>query len=317
MIMTKEVEQKWISGFWRRIGALFIDTLLLGILGFILGFALEATFVEIGPWGRLIGFTIALVYFGIGNSSITGGQTIGKKVLKLRVVNFENASISVAKSFLRYIILAIPFSLIGAQFTNEAMHSSLIYPLSFLILGGFFSTLYLYIFNRVTRQSLHDLIVGTYVVNTGVEKQEPGKVWKVHIIVAATLFIAGATAPVFTSQLAQTDPFKDMHSVQTILSNQPNVNYATISNNTSTFSSVNGGTKTTTSVSSQIFLTHNDIGNVDLARQFAILVIENYPEARNKDVIQITLSYGYDIGIWSQWSYHDHNFIPSELQSAE
>ena len=315
--MTEKVEQKWISGFWRRIGALFIDILLLGILGFILGLALEATFVEIGLWGRLIGFTIALVYFGIGNSSITGGQTIGKKVLKLRVVNFENASISVAKSFLRFIILAIPFSLNGAQFTNEAMLSYLIYPLSFLIFGGFFSTLYLYIFNRVTRQSLHDLIVGTCVVNTGVEKQEPGKVWKVHIIVAATLFIAGAIAPVFTSQLAQTDPFKDMLSVQTTLSNQPNVNYATISSKTSIFSSVNGGTKTTTSVSSQIFLTHNDIANVDLARQFAILVIENYPEARNKDVIQITLSYGYDIGIWSQWSSHGHNFIPSELQSAE
>jgi uncharacterized RDD family membrane protein YckC len=315
--MTEEVEQKWISGFWRRIGALFIDTLLLGILGFILGLALETTFVEIGAWGRLIGFTIALVYFGIGNSSITGGQTIGKKVLKLRVVNFENASISVAKSFLRYIILAIPFSLNGAQFTNEAMLSYLIYPLSFLIFGGFFSTPYLYIFNRVTRQSLHDLIVGTYVVNTEVEKQEIGTVWKVHIIVAAVLFLAAAIAPAFTSQLAQTEPFKDMLSVQATLSNQPNVNYATISSNTSTFSSVNEGTKTTTSVSSQVFLAHNDIGNVDLARQFAILVIENYPEARNKDVIQIMLSYGYDIGIWSQWSNHGHNFNPSELQSAE
>jgi uncharacterized RDD family membrane protein YckC len=315
--MSEEVEQKWISGFWRRIGALFIDTLLLGILGFILGLALEATFAEIGSWGRLVGFTIALVYFGIGNSYITGGQTIGKKALKLRVVNFENTSISVAKSFLRYSILAIPFSLNGTQFINESMLSYLIYPLSFLIIGGLCSIPYLYIFNRVTRQSLHDLIVGTYVVNTGVEKQEVGKVWKVHIIVAAVIFLAAAIAPVFTSQLAHTETFKDMLSVQAILSNQPNVNYATISNNTSTFSSVNEGTKTTTSISSQVFLAHNEIGNVELARQFALLVIENYPEARSKDVILITLSYGYDIGIWSQWSNYGYDFNPSELQIAE
>jgi uncharacterized RDD family membrane protein YckC len=315
--MTAEVELKWISGFWRRIGALFIDTLILGIFGFILGLALESTFVEIGAWGRLIGFSIALVYFSIGNSSITEGQTLGKKVLKLRVVNFENSSISVGKSFLRYIILAIPFSLNGAHFTNEIMLSYLIYPLSFVIFGGFFSTPYLYIFNRATRQSLHDLIVGTYVVNSGVEKQEIGKVWKVHVVVTAVLFIAAAIAPAFTSQLAQTGSFKEMLAVQSVLANQPDVNYATISTNTTTFTSVSEGTKTTTYVGSQIFLAKDNVSDVNLARQLASLIVENYPEAINKDAVRITLTYGYDIGIWSQWSNYAYNFNPKELQSTE
>lgn len=315
--MREKIEKKWISGFWRRICALFVDTLLLGILGFILGLLLESTFVEIGAWGRLVGFAIALVYFGIGNSSITGGQTLGKKVLKVRVVSCENTSISVAKSFLRYIVLAIPFSLNGAPLTNEIMQSYLIYPLSFILFGGLFSTLYLYIFNRVTRQSLHDLVVGSYVVNVGVEKQEIGKVWKVHIFVTAALFFIAAITPAFTSQLAENEPFKDMVLAQSVLSNQPNVNQATISSNTSTFSSISDDTRTTTSVSSEVFLTHNDIRNVDLARQFAILLIENYPEAKNKDVIQITLSYGYDIGIWAQWYRHGHQFIPRDLQVEE
>ena len=61
--MTEEVELKWISGFWRRIGALIIDTLILGIAGIVLGLFLESTFVLIGAWGRLVGFSIALIYF--------------------------------------------------------------------------------------------------------------------------------------------------------------------------------------------------------------------------------------------------------------
>ena len=80
--MSEEVQQNWIANFWRRIGALFIDTLILGLVGFLLGLTLESTFVQIGGWGRLIGFVIALVYFGAMNSKLFNGQTIGKKVKK-------------------------------------------------------------------------------------------------------------------------------------------------------------------------------------------------------------------------------------------
>ena len=72
----------WISGFWRRIGAFVIDSILLGLLGLLLGLFLEDFFVEIGGWGRFIGFVIAILYFGEMNSKVADGQTIGKKALK-------------------------------------------------------------------------------------------------------------------------------------------------------------------------------------------------------------------------------------------
>ncbi len=316
-MMTEAAEPKWISGFWRRIGALFIDTLILGIVGLVLGLFLETTFVQIGAWGRLVGFSIALIYFGIMNSSISGGQTIGKKALKLRVVDSDNASISIGRSILRYFILAIPFSLNGAQLSNEAMFSLLMYPLSLVIFGGLFSIFYLYIFNRITRQSLHDLAVGTFVVNTNVEKQEVGKVWNVHKLIVAVLFMTASIVPVFTTTLAQSEPFKEMLSVQSALSSEPNVTFATISSGSSTLSSVNEGTKTMTYVSSQVFLGADNVDDVELARQLASIVIANYPAALEKDTIRITLTYGYDIGIASSWSNHAHSFNPRELQSAE
>lgn len=315
--MSEEVQQNWIASFWRRIGALFIDTLILGLVGFILGLALESTFVQIGAWGRIIGFVIALIYFGIMNSKLFDGQTIGKKLLNLRVVDSENQTISLGRSALRYFVLATPFSLNGAQFSNEAMLSFLMYPLSLIIFGGLFSIIYLYIFNRVTRQSLHDLAVGTLVVNANIDKQEIGKVWRTHLVVVAVIFIAASIVPAFTGKLAENEPFKDMLTVQSALSNESGVTYVTITTSTTTFSSVNEGTKTTTYVSAQVFLSSNNVGDVDFARKLASMVVKNYPETKNKDALRITLTYGYDIGIWSQWSNHTHDFNPGEFAGAE
>ena len=315
--MSEEVQQNWIANFWRRIGALFIDTLILGLVGFLLGLTLESTFVQIGGWGRLIGFVIALVYFGAMNSKLFNGQTIGKKLLNLRVVDSNNQTIPLFRSVLRHIVLATPFSLNGAQFSNEALLSFLMYPLSLVVFGGLFSIIYLYIFNRVTRQSLHDLAVGTFVVNGNIERQEAGKVWKPHLVVVAVFFFAAAIIPAFTGELAQNEPFKDMLTVQSELSSEPGVTYASVTTGTTTFSSVNEETKTTSYVTAQVILSSNNVGDVELARQLAAIVIKSYPEAMNKDALRITLIYGYDIGIWSQWSNHTHDFNPSELADVE
>ncbi|TVV42999.1 RDD family protein [Thalassolituus sp. C2-1] len=315
--MSEEIQQNWIAKFWRRVWALFIDTLILGLVGFLLGLALDSTFVQLGGWGRFIGFVIALIYFGIMNSKLFEGQTIGKKLLNLRVVDSENKTISLSRSALRYIVLATPFSLNGAQFSSEAMLSFLMYPLSLIIFGGLISIIYLYIFNRVTRQSLHDLVAGTFVVNANIDKQEVGTVWKAHLAVVAVFFIAAAIVPAFTARLAENELFKDMLTVQSALSNESGVTYATITTSTTTFSSVNEGTKTTTYVNAQVFLSSNNVSDVDFARKLAAIVVKNYPETKNKDALRITLTYGYDIGIWSQWSNHTHDFNPGEFAGAE
>ena len=176
--MTEENELRWISGYWRRIGAFVIDSIVLGVVGTFLGFFLEDVFIDLGGWGRLLGFVIALLYFGIMNSKVSNGQTLGKKALKIRVVDSENQSISLLKSLGRYSIIGIPFFLNNAQFPFEVLISFWMYILSFIVFGGLFSIFYLYTFNRVTRQSLHDLVFKTYVVNVGSDKQEIDDVWK-------------------------------------------------------------------------------------------------------------------------------------------
>ena len=123
----------------------------LVILGIVLVQIFERQFVELGGWGRIIGFLIALIYFGILNSKLFGGQTLGKRALELKVVNSDNQTIDIPRSFARFSILGILFFLNGAHITNEAITSFWLYLLSFVIFGGLLSIAYLYIFNRVTR----------------------------------------------------------------------------------------------------------------------------------------------------------------------
>lgn len=308
-----DAENIRITGFWRRIGALLIDGLILGLVGFLLGLTLENYFVQIGGWGRLIGFSIALMYFGILNSSINKGQTVGKALLKINVVDSSNQFISVPKSFLRYCILGTPFYLNNARFTEDLLTSPLLYLLSLIIFGGLLSTVYLYVFNRHTRQSLHDVIIGTYVTNKDSNSSIIEPIWKPHFVMIACLFIAAAVAPYFTMQLAQTAPFTDMLNVRKIVMSKPEIVYANIQEGTSVFSSTNTETTKTTYITVQAFLVDNDITNKAVARNIANTIISNYAGAETKDIIQVTLTYGYDIGIWSFWRNHNHKFTPNDL----
>jgi len=48
--MTEEMETTWICGFWRRIGAFLLDSVILGIVGIGMGFFLEEFFIENAIW---------------------------------------------------------------------------------------------------------------------------------------------------------------------------------------------------------------------------------------------------------------------------
>ncbi len=311
--MTEKTQKNWIANFWKRIGAIFIDTLILGLTGFLLGQTFESTFVQIGGWGRLIGFIIGLIYFGSMNSKLFNGQTVGKRIFNIRVADSNNQSIPLIKSVFRYIILTAPFSLNGAPFSNETLLSYWIYPLSMIVFGGGFSIIYLYIFNRVTRQSLHDLALHTFVVNANIEKQAVGKIWKPHLAIVIVFFSIAVLVPSFSGKLAQNQPFKQMRAVQSALLNEKGVNHAMITSNKTIFSSSNQGTKTTTDVTTHVFLSSNNINDVELARKLATIVVQNYPETVDKDALRVKLTYGYDIGIWSQWSSRIHDFNPDEF----
>ena len=76
----------------------------------VLGYFFFDQFVQLGQSGRLVGFVIALLYFGLLNSSLGGGKTIGKRLMKIKVVGQKDGRlISLPASTCRYTVLALPF----------------------------------------------------------------------------------------------------------------------------------------------------------------------------------------------------------------
>jgi uncharacterized RDD family membrane protein YckC len=99
-----------ICGFWRRLHALSIDGFVLLAFGLALGRIYGEQFARAGSLGRLFGFGIALGYFGFLNSSLGRGQTLGKRIMKIRVVDRGGETISPARAMVRAALLEVASS---------------------------------------------------------------------------------------------------------------------------------------------------------------------------------------------------------------
>jgi uncharacterized RDD family membrane protein YckC len=307
--------QNEISGFWRRVGAFFIDAIILGLLGLLLGLFFSQQFAELGGWGRAIGFFIAAIYFVLFNSHFGNGQTIGKRALNIQVVNKDGSLINLPKSVARYSVLAVPYFLNGAQISENILYSFVGYALSLLVFGFGLSIIYLIIFNRNTRQSLHDSIVGTIVIRTNTETNSSLKpVWLLHYIICGILLISSLLVPFFTGKIAKNQFFSELFKTRNQIQNVSQVVYATIQDGTSTFHSV-GEQKTTRYLSTQVFIKSENIEDKDLAEKIAKIILKTHNEAMQRNMIQVTLTYGYDIGISSFWKRHSFRFSPEELDN--
>ncbi len=299
-----------ISGFWRRSLAYILDSFTLGVIGQLLGLVMFDFLVQLGGWGRLLGFGVALLYFGFLNSALGSGQTIGKRLLRIEVVDKDGNYLSLARSFLRSGILSAPFFLNGAQLPSSLLLSPVAYLLVVLVFGLGGAILYLYTFNRPTRQSVHDLVVGSYVVKVTPEGEiSPAPVWKVHLLVCGTFLLLMIAGTFLISQLARKSLLADLLVVQESIQALGKTHSASVFVGTMW----SGGT-TTTYVESTAWWKKRPNDQEAAAREIATIILEKYPEAMNKDRLQIVIAHGYDIGIASVWRRYKANHSPREWE---
>ncbi|MGO1282918.1 RDD family protein [Psychrobacter sp.] len=311
MSVTKE--KKYIADVYSRLGALLVDTIILGCVGLLLGLIFESVFVKMGGWGQLVGVTIMLLYFGIGNSQRAGGQTLGKKLLKIRVVDRNGSPLGTGKALLRAIVLIVPFALNGQAVFGDNPSDILISLLTSIVFGGTLAIVYLFLFNRNTRQSLHDLVANSIVINIGSDKQNLLPVWKGHIVIVALLFLISAAVPAFTKDMVNNSPFQELVTVQKMLADEPKVSSVSVFKNTHTFTDTESGETVTDSLSLQVFVDSNIISDEDFAKEIARKSYSNYALAEELDVVYVTLIYGYNIAIASKSQSYSYEFKPSEL----
>jgi uncharacterized RDD family membrane protein YckC len=300
-----------IAGFWRRLFAFCLDGLLLGALGACIGLIAYDGLVALGDWGRAVGFIIALIYFGAMDSVLFGGQTLGKRIVGIKVVVSTGLPLSVSASTLRAAIFCVPYFLNGAFLDAGAITSWLSV---FLVFGVGFSIVYLLLFNRRTRQSLHDLAVGAYVVSNkaGGPIGDSERIWPAHFGVVGLILMTAMLLPYLAQRLASSEPFVELLSVQQGLQHEPGVRHATANIGVNKFANSNRGTTTTHVFNSRIFLSRRVTDLDSMANRLARIILDRYPSAAKEDVIGLSIVYGYDIGIASAWQSQNFTFSPEQ-----
>jgi uncharacterized RDD family membrane protein YckC len=155
-----------VSGLVRRFTAFAIDGLLLGLVFTIVGLSLSSFWFQAGPYGRFLGLAVGLAYFGVMDSRLGKGQTLGKRLLKVAVTDADGQSVGVGLSLLRTLIWFVPFILNGwaLPLFADPIVSAIV---SFIVLGLGGAVVLTVVFNRRTGQGLHDLLTHTYVVHRG------------------------------------------------------------------------------------------------------------------------------------------------------
>jgi len=304
--------ERVICGFWRRIFASTIDGCLLGIIGIVLGLVLGDWFASLGGYGRLLGLPIMVLYFGILNSHLGQGQTLGKKLMRIKVVDSQNQFLSLGKSVIRALILEVPSILNGMLLPAAILMSPVAILIGLLVFGLGGSIIYLYIFNGKTRQSVHDLAVGSYVVKVDTLSVIPETAMsKVHYIFPALLVILVMGFYLFVGQqLSKNQLMKELSSTQENLSALPKVYQASLFAGTNYTPS-----ESISSLSTDLYYAGSSKDAESLETQAASLMLLSYPNARKQDLLVVSVRTGYDIGIASFWMTHHEALSPQEWEA--
>jgi uncharacterized RDD family membrane protein YckC len=289
---VSELPTRVVPSFWRRIFAFLIDIVITAVPCALVGFAFYRFFAESKLAGELLGFIITLPYFALLGGCLAGGQTLGQRVVRIRVVNRDGGCLSLRRSFLRYLILLTPFQLSEAEIPASAP-AGLKILVSWLLPVLIVVMVCLYLFNVRTRQSLHDLAVGAYIVDANTKGQiETKMLWKWHwAVLGGSLFVAAVSAGVIVGELGKSNSVGELMSVQRAVLDSGKVQAARVQigkNRTN-------GQTTTRMV---VYVNWNgQPGNYDLAStEIAASILRADPEASRLDYIGVGFTEGLKIG---------------------
>ena len=288
-----------LAGFWRRIFAFVIDALLTAIPCGVLGLVFYDFFTNHRADGILIGFALTLLYFAVLGSSVGAGQTLGHRLTGLEVVDEQGKPISLKRSALRYSILLVPI-LLSSELVPAFARFGTNTAVDWLLSLGEFALLYLYVFNRSTRQSLHDLATKTYVVRfVPSGPVEPRRLWPWHwMILAGTGLLAVAFSSGLTSNISQSGPFPNLVRVQEGILDSGKVQSASVAVQQNWR---NG--QTTVGLNVIVTWKGKPQDFEESAAQIADIVLQTDSQSAQRDFITVISPDGFSIG-FARYSYN-------------
>ena len=128
------------AGFWVRFFAIIIDSIGIGIVSGILSGLINASADPLDTSRSSLQTLIGVLYFCYFWSAQGGGQTLGMRVLNIKVVRTDGSALTILQAFIRYIGLIVSVACIFIGVIWAAFDAN--------------------------KQGWHDKIAGTYVIRT-------------------------------------------------------------------------------------------------------------------------------------------------------
>lgn len=301
----------YLSRFWTRIWAILVDMVILGILGFILGLIFKNFFISLGRYAKIIGWIISLVYFSILNSKINNGQTLGKRIMGIQVVDIYGSAVNLKISFLRALILTTPFFLNGFRIPGTTLVSVVTIVQFIVILIFGVGIVVFYIFNKKNRQSIHDIIVQTYVVEDyrNEEITIMQKFSKLPFYILGGLFILMTAFTIYNlnsmSQISKLIPvYESILKLDHVSDASVKINFTPISDSTEAKHFIYTVIIKINKPIEDIMNIEENVKSEELKQTVETFINSKVYETDN-DILNIVVDSGFDIGIAKQsYSYN-------------
>lgn len=304
----------------KRLLAFLLDILVLAFFGLILGGAFFDMWVALGGWTLLFGLVFAGLYFTIMDSALCNGQTVGKRALRICVVGPDGEPVAPLRAFARFAVLATPYFLLKAPFSQGTLlnpeQSVLLLMLSnfefFLIFGIEVGILYLFLFNRGSGQSLHDLAGNSYVAAAEFDEEYRfGPMWKGHYLFGGTILAFVFFLPYFVAYPIPLDERRELYEVKQEIAALPAVAHASL-----VIAKRRGpvfGKKADFQAITVSVRVDREVGDFDtLAEQIAYLGIHGYDNIVHQVRFNVRILYGYDMGIASWQTVNRYRLTVSQ-----
>lgn len=309
--MSEDTRPAW-SGFWRRVGAFIVDSLLLGAAGFGMGLALSDILAATAGPTRLIGLAVATLYFGVLSSGVGGSRTLGMRLLGLKVMSWRGRPLGLLTSLWRALLLTAPMILNGLILNIPNDLAMMIYGVTaaVLVFGVGLAQIVLLLFNLPSRRMVHDLLSGSAVVR-GSAQDIPAGVSRVAVGIAAVLVLAvfgGSMWAVLAGKSMFPRWVADLEPVRAAVLAVPGVIDVGVFENTTTVWSTGGNSSTRTLVvNARVRRLPDD--PAPLVREIGDAATGTYRLAPDQRV-RINLNAGFDIGIASGWRTYSNDYQP-------
>lgn len=268
-------------------------------------------FSRLGSLGRLFGFCLAAPYYVLLNSKIGDGKTLGKRVMHLQVVDASGSTISVGKSAVRYTLFAVAFFLNGIVFatTRTPLIVSILDSVAVFVLGG--ATIYLVLFNRNTRQGVHDLAVGSYLADGDKDgAMRKVAIWKGHWLILGLLVLGLGTGGVILGRkMMNWGPFPELLEDARAVEALDGVQAAGVQDLTWMGSRESGKKKI---LVVNVYWTRGRADEKAFVNQVATLILQHDPKINNHDLLRIVMTRGYDIAIAHAQISQSYEHSPAE-----